>query len=42
MDPDQTAPIGAVLSGSKLFIYEPSQNLVDDKNIYFVFMRFKG
>ena len=32
MDPDQTAPTGAVLSGSTLFIYEASISLVDDKN----------
>ena len=38
MDPDQTAPTGAVLSGFPLFIY----SLVDDKNIHFVIMRFKG
>ena len=42
MDPDQTAPTGAVLSGSTLFIYMASNNLVDDKNIHFVIMRFKG
>ena len=42
MDSDQTAPIGAVLSGSTLFIYETSNSLVDDKNIHFVFMCFKG
>ena len=30
MDPDQTA-VGAVLSGSTLFIYEASNGLVDDK-----------
>ena len=42
MDPDQTAPTGAVLSGFTLFIYEASNSLVDDKNIHFVFMRFKG
>ena len=33
MDPDQTAPTGAVWSGSTLFIYEASNSLVDDKNI---------
>ena len=32
MDPDQTA----------LFVYEASNILVDDKNIHFVIMRFKG
>ena len=42
MDPDQTAPTGAVYSGSTLFIYEASNSLVDDKNIQFVIMRFKG
>ena len=42
MDPDQTAPIGAVWSGFTLFIYEASNSLVDDKNIYFVIMRYKG
>ena len=42
MDPDQTAPTGAVCSGFSLFIYETSNSLVDDKNIHFVTMRFKG
>ena len=42
MDPDQTAPTGAVLSGSTLFIYEASTSLVDNKNIQFVILRFKG
>ena len=42
MDSDQTAPTGAVLSGSTLFIHETSNSLVDDKNIHFVTMRFKG
>ena len=37
MDPDQTAP-----TGSALFIFEASNSLVDDKNIHFVSMRFKG
>ena len=37
MDPDQTAP-----TGSTLFVYEASNILVDDKNINFVIMRFKG
>ena len=36
MDPDQTAPIYT------LFVYEVSNILVDDKNIHFVIMRFKG
>ena len=31
MDPDQTAPTGAVCSGFTLFIYEASNSLVDDK-----------
>ena len=31
MGPDQTAPTGAVGSGSTLFIYEASNSLVDDK-----------
>ena len=31
MDPDQTAPVGAVWSGSTLFVYEASNILVDDK-----------
>ena len=31
MDPEQTAPIGAVWSGSTLFIYEASNSLVDDQ-----------
>ena len=34
MDPDQTAPT--------LFLSEASNILVDDKNIYFLIMRFKG
>ena len=42
MDPDQTAPVGAVPSGSTLFVYEASYKLVDDKIIHFVIMRFKG
>ena len=42
VDPDQTAPTGAVWSGSALFVFEASHILVDDKNIHFVFMRFKG
>ena len=40
MDPDQTAPTGAVCSGFTLFIYEASNSLVDD--MHFVIMRFKG
>ena len=42
VDPDQTAPTGAVWSVSTLFIYEASNILVDGKNIHFVIMRFKG
>ena len=42
MDPDQTAPTGAVLSGFTLFIYGSSNSLVDDQKIHFVIMRFKG
>ena len=42
VDPDQTAPTGAVLSGSTVFVYEASNILLDDKNIHFVIMRFKG
>ena len=42
MDQDQTAPTGAVRSGSTLFVYEAPNILVDDKNIHFVIMRFKG
>ena len=42
MDPDQTAPRGAVWSGFTLFIYNASYSLMDDKNINFVIMRFKG
>ena len=38
MDQDQTAPTGAVLSGSTLFVYQAT----DDKNMHFVIMRFKG
>ena len=37
MDPDQTAPIGAVLSGSALFAFEASHILVEDKNIHCTF-----
>ena len=42
MDPDQTAPTGAVWSGSTPFIYEASNSLVEDKNTQFVIKRFKG
>ena len=40
MDPDQTAPTGAVWSGSTLFNYGSSNSLVDDENIHYVIMRF--
>ena len=40
--PDQTAPAGAVWSESTLFVYEASDILVDDNNIHFVIMQFKG
>ena len=42
VDPDKTVPTGAVWSGSTLFIFEASNSLVDDKNIHFVIMCFKG
>ena len=42
MNPDQTVPVGAVSSGSTLFVYGVSNILVDDKNKHFVIMRFKG
>ena len=42
MDPDQTAPTGAVCSGSALVIYEASNILVGVKNIHLVIMRIKG
>ena len=42
MDPDLTAPVGAVRSGFTLFTFEASNSLVDDKNIHFVLMRCKG
>ena len=42
MDPYQTASTGSVLFGSILFVFEPSNILVDYKNIHFVIMRFKG
>ena len=32
MDPDQTAPVGTVRSGSTLFVYEASNIVVDDIN----------
>ena len=42
MDPDRTAPTGAVRSGFTLFINEVSNSLVDHKNVHFVIMLFKG
>ena len=42
MDPDQTAPTGAVSSGFTMFAYEASIFLVYAKNIHFVIMCFKG
>ena len=42
MDPDQTTPVGAVWSESRLFVYEASNIIVDDKNMHFVIERFKG
>ena len=42
MDPDQIAPTGAVRSRSTLLVYEASNILVGDKNIYFVTKRFKS
>ena len=42
MDLDETAPTGAVLYGSTLFVHEAPNILVDDKNIHFVILRFKG
>ena len=41
VDPDQTAPIGAVWSRSTLFVCEAS-NILYDENIHFVSKRFKG
>ena len=37
MNPDQTAPTGAVRSGFTLFIYEASNSLVDDKKHTFCY-----
>ena len=39
MDPDQTAPTGAVRSGSTMFVYEASNILVETKTIHFVITR---
>ena len=39
MVPDQTAPTG---SGLTMFIYDAPNSLVDDKNIHFEIMSFKG
>ena len=36
VDSDQTAPTGAVWSGSALFVYEASNILVDDKQNTFI------
>ena len=40
VDPDQTAPTGAVWSGSTLIVFEAFKWTT--KNIHFVIMRFKG
>ena len=40
VDPDHIAPI--VWSRPTLFVFETSNILMDDKNIHFVIMRFKG
>ena len=42
VNPDQTASTGAVWSVSTMLVCEASNIEVDDKNIYFVIMRFKG
>ena len=43
MDPDQTAPSGAVSSGSKLFVLETTNISADDKTMrHFAIMCFKG
>ena len=42
VDPDQTAPTGAVWSGSTLFVCEASNILVDDKKLNCCIKRFKG
>ena len=42
MDPDQTAPTGAVCSGFTLFNYEAQIDKGTTKNMLFVIMRFKG
>ena len=42
MDPDQTAPTGAVRSGFTLFIYEASNSLVDDQKHTFCDYALKG
>ena len=42
VDPDQTAPIGAIWSGSALFVFEASHIFVVNKNIHFVIILFKG
>ena len=38
MEPDQTAPTGAVWSGSTMFVYEASNALVDDKITYILWL----
>ena len=42
VDPDQTDPVGAVWSWSSLFVYDASNILVDNKNMHFLIMCFKG
>ena len=42
VDPDQTAPTGAIWSESTLFVYEVLNIWMDNKNIHLVVMRFKG
>ena len=42
MDPDQTAPYRSSLIWVRTVVFEASHILVDDKNIHFVIMRFKG
>ena len=42
MDPDQTAPTGAVSTWSNLFVYEALNILVDDKKNTFCDYALKG
>ena len=43
MDPDQTAPIGTVLSGVTVFVEEAANISADDKSIQrFCDMQFKS